>query len=518
MADSSRVHAIQLPRYQSEHSHSLPLVIPTTHNMKQVTTAFKSIKRASSRATATLDALDSKYQQKLDELDARLQSTPTDFKNLSNDDLAKLAGILTHQPSPTIPKTSSQYTVYARETKADIERLPSHLRASPLPLMKYVDRIIDNTSYDVNDELCHLHAKLNRNQTGSLFRSIKREIDVHIPIIHRDLSSAGLISLEAHEAFLHVREVSAMWLDNETYFSVFQQAPKPRWAFQADGCAACMLARLGGEPDILVPLKAAVIVRAKGDVSTSRRHVYLDSLVINGFIRGQAEDIMQQAMKLGGEVRHQWDRIKSRRKERKATEDLLNTGNIPPNNKRIADRKSPDQEAEDIYDGINDFIDSYRQTVLFDSKPHPPSSPSKMSRPPNSRSQSDSPSPTSVYTASSTALRPRHYPSASTRPIHLRSISDNTAHRGANDFAKSYQNVLGNSGPYQRLDKGKGIGTKTVKVELPKTPKTPRERRHTQISPLSQGKSPAGSESTTWGGFLERVGRAQAEDKGKEKR
>jgi hypothetical protein len=435
------------------------------------------------KTTQTILLASSKVTSKLDALDARYQPVRKEFRDLSNEDLALLAGILAHQPPPTIPKSSSQHTAYAHITKSDIDKLPSHLRSYPGSLYRYVARIAEDTP-----NLCSLHHKLSGHQMGSILRFVKREVDVHIPVIHRDLRDTGAISLEARELFDSVRVVSAMWVDPRTYFDVFKEEPKAQWTYQKDGCAACILSRLGGEPNVLLALKVVMIVRSRSNaLFSSRRHIYLDSLIINGLGTSDAEGLMRTALRLGAETRYHWRGLIAKQREKRRD----HKGKMGV---RVTRRDDVDESGH-IYDQINDLISEYQHTTQFASD-------SASQSPLSSLSTEAS----SIYTASDVhppqALNPRLKLGKS---HHANSYSDHTPYRGANSYAISYRNVLSGSRPYRRVDE-KG-NERLKQTEMP----SPRPRPEAQVSPLTSKNSPADSERTTWGGFLERIKGAQEE-------
>jgi hypothetical protein len=348
---------------------------------------------------------------------------------------------------------------------------------------------------------------------------IKRELDIHIPIIHRDLLVADLVSMEVHELFKRVREISAMWICPRTYFDVFSQEPNVQWTYQKDGCAACMLARLGGEPNVLVALKAAMIARSRTNaISSSRRHVYLDSLIVNGFVAGEAKALMHRAIRLGAEIRYHWRTFLSKQREKRRDEDAAAAAvkDKGKGNAKVVATLPTEADVEDIYGDIYGDIyeDIYEDidNVINEYQQSRPDHTNDTSH--SSQGSFHSVSASSIYTYLAvhppTPLNPRIQPGKS---FHKKSYSNNTPYRGANSYALSYQNALHDSAPYQRGDKGKGKGKERLEMTMGPSPK---RRPQIQVSPPTPKKSPADSESTTWGGFLEQVYRVQGKDKGKQ--
>lgn len=163
-------------------------------------------------------------------------------------------------------------------------------------------------------------------------------------------------------------------------------------------------------------------------------------LVMNGFLKAQAEDNMHRAMKLGAEAQCYWRQINARRAKGKGKERAID---------------AIENSGEDIYTHINNFIDEYQKTPRFDANLRPTVSAS---------GSICSASPSSAYTNTQPPssdrrrdLNPIHQPR---RPEHATSYADNGPYqRSANHFATSYQNVLCNSGPYQKVDKRRSLSS-----------------------------------------------------------
>jgi hypothetical protein len=201
-----------------------------------------------------------------------------------------LTRILSHQPSPLHAPDSSTQTKYRQLTKKDIEKLPTHLKKE--------------SGQEKN--LCKMHAGLNSAIVSKCFVWVHKLVEVSIPNDLAELINADIdIPKSVTEPFLHLLEINSMWIPPASDFHHRRQSNKEkRWAFQQDGCKACILARLGGEEDIVTPLRAAVVAKLSvQDIPKSRRLVWLAQLVSGGFTDDIARRTFEKSTFLGKALR-----------------------------------------------------------------------------------------------------------------------------------------------------------------------------------------------------------------------
>ncbi|KAE9984803.1 hypothetical protein BLS_001376 [Venturia inaequalis] len=201
------------------------------------------------------------------------------FHSLTTSDMKLLTRILSHQPSPVHPYDSSTQSKYRSLTKKDIDKLPVHLRKE--------------SGQEKN--LCKMHAGLNSGLINSIFEWIHKQVDASVSKCLADPTNTDvLIPDEVMEPFLYLLDIRSMWTpSSSSFFTRRQSKQDKRWAPQKDGCKACMLARLGGEEDIVTPLRASIVAKLSAeDKPKSRRLVWMAALIYGCF----TEDVFQRIM------------------------------------------------------------------------------------------------------------------------------------------------------------------------------------------------------------------------------
>jgi hypothetical protein len=211
------------------------------------------------------------------------------FRDLSNDDLAKLANVLAHQPAPNDAISKSQKQAYKELTQNHIKALPTHLHAEK--------RYSSHPS-------CSMHSRLSPVVMRSILNWVQQEVNVNIPALLYALAKADCLSESIRARFHTLRDISGLWIRPEAYQKFFKRSVIPRWTEQEDHCAACMLARIGGEHDILTALKAGMIANtASKGISRSRRHRYIDALIDKSFDEKSASKIFAEAGAMGMQIK-----------------------------------------------------------------------------------------------------------------------------------------------------------------------------------------------------------------------
>jgi hypothetical protein len=214
----------------------------------------------------------------------------TRFKEMTQQDSKAMAMILCHQPPPTTPLDGVWWQEYKKRTKNEISKLPSHLRSNTSALEHFLNKRTDAQARARTRELCPLHHGLNQGLVRNTLSWIKHEIDVGIPHLQAlQLDRTAVSMLD------RLKDSSAMWLHPRKSQNGYGKPTKPQWCRQEDACAACIMARLGGDINVMIALKAVLIGRSM-HTKGRRRIQYIDQ-VISQF--DSANDALGKADQLG---------------------------------------------------------------------------------------------------------------------------------------------------------------------------------------------------------------------------
>lgn len=190
------------------------------------------------------------------------KSPPESFRHMKDRDLAIWANVLCHQPPPAVSQNNSTWwTCYKSNTEKQVSALPNHLRAHPGPLQRLINKSQGEKSRAEARALCPLHDKLNRALARSTLGWIKAEIDVNIPAIIIPLFNTGLLAEDIRLYFEPLQATTAMWRSAKKFFEAWGKLVKPKWTYQEDHCAACVLARFASDVDVVAAFKAGLIAR-----------------------------------------------------------------------------------------------------------------------------------------------------------------------------------------------------------------------------------------------------------------
>ncbi|KIW05061.1 uncharacterized protein PV09_04216 [Verruconis gallopava] len=266
------------------------------------------------------------------------------FRDLNDAELGQVASILCHQPAPNTKTTKLQMQNYQLLVRSQIKHLPAHLRAqnlqSPFPT-------------------CKTHQGLNSRIAQSIFVWIQEEVEINVPTLLRILEGT--------------------YCDGDIVRT--GRDVNPRWSFQNDGCASCMLARVGGEADILLALKGSMTATTSPtDVSKSRRHLYLDALIAKNFDPKVSTMIFQSAEIIRLKVKEhtcflgRWEPENQgeRRSKFSGVQTTKQDGDSPSGIEHSRTRISvpcaascdhSDNDSSEQYTPIIDIIDEYRETL-----------------------------------------------------------------------------------------------------------------------------------------------------------
>jgi hypothetical protein len=123
---------------------------------------------------------------------------------------------------------------------------------------------------------------LNAYTIHSLFTRLTFEVgrNLNSLVLHHQL-----LNTRQRDLVERVRELHALWLSPTDYRKMFLQAPPPpppmkkKWPFQREGCEACILARVGGDAEVLLDLRTVVLSRTKTAELHGRRNIKIPTLL-----------------------------------------------------------------------------------------------------------------------------------------------------------------------------------------------------------------------------------------------
>jgi hypothetical protein len=165
--------------------------------------------------------------------------------------MKKIVRVLQGVPSGLFRKDDED--AYVKNTKETIKALPSQLRAATLSFHK--------------SNLCHVHKGLDDYLINEIFAWVKHEFEGAIGEYIYPIIMSGILSPYEESLIRRLEPVSEMWRPD---FDLALTPPPNRrpikagvkWHFQANQCPACILARMGGDMDILGALFTGMVARS----------------------------------------------------------------------------------------------------------------------------------------------------------------------------------------------------------------------------------------------------------------
>ncbi|KAI9780626.1 MAG: hypothetical protein M1816_002787 [Peltula sp. TS41687] len=136
-----------------------------------------------------------------------------------------------------------------------IHDLPPHMRRSTfhnLRLFGPSGRTRDSTP------LCETHSELNADIIRMIFCFLEIEVGMRLNTLNSNLS---MLTLEQMKLVRELRTLHSLWYPPEQYSQTFFDIPPSQWAFQADRCKACILARVGADKVTLMQLRITLLAR-----------------------------------------------------------------------------------------------------------------------------------------------------------------------------------------------------------------------------------------------------------------
>ncbi|KAG9973640.1 hypothetical protein KCU98_g12512, partial [Aureobasidium melanogenum] len=181
---------------------------------------------------------------------------PTHRRARGYDDLfpfevSQLASVLCHAPPINTPRDGAVWTAYVSHTNQRIALLGPKLRASTsLP---------NFLPWSANHGSCYLHRHLNTKPLEDILAALRYEAEVRTQEVWQHVALAGALSASQTEQLALMDELQSLWLPPSKFMEKFDRLPAPRFAYQADGCVACILARMGGNLETAMALGALLL-------------------------------------------------------------------------------------------------------------------------------------------------------------------------------------------------------------------------------------------------------------------
>lgn len=222
---------------------------------------------------------------------------------------------------------------------------------------------------------CPIHKSLNGHVIRSIFNLIALEVGVRINHL---VARSEQFSYAQRAILQSLRELHSMWLEPDVYRNTFLEPPLVEWSYQENKCEACMLARIGENPNILICLRTVVLSRTR---TKKRRRPPRISQWLEEWIE-RHEDFKQAMFQKSDEdgqaLKRAWKEAYKRRvsldesstRERNSLEDewseKISAGynGVFENGDGGDDEREPaDNTDEDQYDYEHEIIDHYAALV-----------------------------------------------------------------------------------------------------------------------------------------------------------
>jgi len=205
---------------------------------------------------------------------------PDFLGDVSTNDMHLLTAILSDSPPIYTPIGDVLWHIYMSATQTSIDTLPRHLQHNSRFIERGLDRFTTAEGRAVVGQPCRLHGKLRPHLLLDIMDYITLEIEVRIPRLLRKLKANNLLSSIQEKSFEILQLVPAMWNAPERYARVYRYHVDSQWARQEDLCAGCILARMGGEPQVLTALRGGLMGRAEAvKLQGSKRLAWVESWI-----------------------------------------------------------------------------------------------------------------------------------------------------------------------------------------------------------------------------------------------
>ncbi|KAI9893276.1 MAG: hypothetical protein M1814_000405 [Vezdaea aestivalis] len=179
-----------------------------------------------------------------------MNKIPFSIKEISNAGIEELTQIL--YPYPEIP--SRFINGLSRELRRPI--------AFQRPSTNFLRRSLSTHSVEITrcSKLCKAHRFLNGQIIALVFDALRTEIGIQLSHLVADSFHT---TTTTQESISSLQDLNALWLPASDFSKIYSHSPDPKWAFQSDGCEACILARIPGDSKMLANIYATVQSRKK---------------------------------------------------------------------------------------------------------------------------------------------------------------------------------------------------------------------------------------------------------------
>ncbi|KAI9721242.1 MAG: hypothetical protein M1812_002403 [Candelaria pacifica] len=190
------------------------------------------------------------------------QKIPFSIADLSKSDISLLTQILSLPPSANKGTLTRRQTTQASSTL--VSSLPKHLRA-PIPyqhrIVTFISKHVPSMPPSTLAPLCPTHSTMNTQLIHSIFTCLALEVGIRLNTL-----TVHMHLYPEQETFIHsLRELHSLWLAPEVYKRTFLESPPAKWSYETSRCEACMLARIGGDADMICKLKVALVSRLRSN-------------------------------------------------------------------------------------------------------------------------------------------------------------------------------------------------------------------------------------------------------------
>lgn len=171
-----------------------------------------------------------------------------------------------------------------------VKQLPSSLKPSRLEMFILPSR----------GHLCKVHKYLHHDLVETILQHIQREVGTRLNDL---VSHSEMLSPEQYSRVLRLRGLHALWTPPQEFQRLFcSLSSDSKWAYQNDGCGACIVSKIASDLQILFGLRCAFRSRATrafvAKHGTPRLqpwvHVWIATLA------GYVEDLTHQKIDLDG--------------------------------------------------------------------------------------------------------------------------------------------------------------------------------------------------------------------------
>lgn len=121
-------------------------------------------------------------------------------------------------------------------------------------------KVIMLTGFHYRAPLCQTHAKLNAYVLYSVLKKFKAEISERLDLLTK---SVAKLLPEQQDLVRDLLDLQALWDRSHRSQAPSADRSRSKWSFQADECAACTLARVGGDLNMLRLLRTTLLARRK---------------------------------------------------------------------------------------------------------------------------------------------------------------------------------------------------------------------------------------------------------------